>query len=64
MKFITVSKSPVNQKAPAENILGIKVYFISVLFRAEMSLAAAALPECLTALTPGPSNAGEWNLNN
>lgn len=50
MKFITVYKSSVNQKTPAENILGIKVYFISVLFRMEMSVVAAALCEYLTVL--------------
>lgn len=35
MKFITVYKGSVNQKTPAENILGFKVYFNAVLFRAE-----------------------------
>lgn len=45
MKFITVCKTSVNQKPPAENILGIKVYVISVLFRTEMSVVAAARSE-------------------
>lgn len=37
MKFITVRKSSVNQKPPAENTQGIEVWFVSVLFGPERS---------------------------
>lgn len=40
MKFITVYKSSVNQKTPAENILGFKVYFHALLFRTETGVVA------------------------
>lgn len=49
MKFITVYKSSVNRKTPAENILGFRVYFNAVLLRTEVSVVAV-LPEYLTAL--------------
>lgn len=54
MKFITVSKSSVNQKTPAENIPGFKVYFNAGVFRTEMSILAV-LSEYLSSV--GPRNA-------
>lgn len=52
MKFITVRKSFVNQKAPAENILGMKADLSSAWFRTETSIGAAAPSERCTVLGP------------